>query len=354
MRTAAYPLLSTTELAKLERFLRAHTERFVLALVRIPETAERHQLAGWLADFAEREQRSFLRVALQGLTPLQVWTQLAVPNLPSTVIMLDGLDSGLHESHGEMASLLNRQRERIAELLPGPVLLTLADSAFNRFLADAPDLADWYAASFEFAAGAVRGSTRESTIERIESSTAQFSRGYVELRTLLLEQQRSFIKQPVREASVLDELGDLYIDGGDLPKALAAYRKALEISERLVESDPSNLVRQRDLSVSQEKIGDVLSAQGDLGGALAAYRQSLEVRRRLAESDSSNLGWQRDLSYSFTKMAQVSEMQGNRPEALRWAEQALAIDERLAAFDKTNVMWQKDVKTIRAMVERLR
>ena len=54
--------------------------------------------------------------------------------------MLDGLDAAFHEPDGDMASLLNRQRERIAELLPGPVLLVLGDRAMNRFRGRCPRL----------------------------------------------------------------------------------------------------------------------------------------------------------------------------------------------------------------------
>jgi len=43
------------------------------------------------------------------------------------IAILDGLDAAFHEPDGEMASLLNRLRERIADLLPGPVLLVLGD-----------------------------------------------------------------------------------------------------------------------------------------------------------------------------------------------------------------------------------
>jgi tetratricopeptide (TPR) repeat protein len=123
------------------------------------------------------------------------------------------------------------------------------------------------------------------------------------------------------------KLGDVLSAQGDLGGALAAYREALAIAQRLAAADPSNTEWQRDLSVSHNKLGDVLSAQGDLGGALAAYREALAIRQRLAAADPSNSGWQLDLSVSHIKLGDVLSAQGDLGGALEWwrkAHEALA------------------------------
>jgi len=142
--------LSAPEFARLDRFLSAHESRFALALVRIPQIPLREKLARSVEEFGREHGRPFHRFELAGLKPVEVWGRIAAGLPAGTVVILDGLDAAFHEPDGDLASLLNRQRERIAELLPGPVLLVPGERAMNRFVADAPDLADWYAASFEF------------------------------------------------------------------------------------------------------------------------------------------------------------------------------------------------------------
>ena len=93
-------------------------------------------------------------------------------------------------------------------------------------------------------------------------------------------------------------LGEIHVSRGDLGAAMATFRKASAIAERLAKADPGNAGWQRDLSVSHEKIGDVLRAQGNLPGALESYRASLAIIERLAKADPGNAGWQRDLSVS--------------------------------------------------------
>jgi tetratricopeptide (TPR) repeat protein len=73
---------------------------------------------------------------------------------------------------------------------------------------------------------------------------------------------------------------------GDTEKALQAYQQALNISQALAESDPTNVSAQRDLSVSYNRIGDVQLRLGDTEKALQAYQQALEIRQALAESGS--------------------------------------------------------------------
>ena len=105
---------------------------------------------------------------------------------------------------------------------------------------------------------------------------------------------------------------------GDLEDARQKYADALEVSQRLAESDPGNAGWQRDLSVSLEKLGDLAVAQGDLEDARQKYADALEVSQRLAESDPSNAQWQRDLFVSNFKLADVLEKQGESESMRHW------------------------------------
>jgi tetratricopeptide (TPR) repeat protein len=104
--------------------------------------------------------------------------------------------------------------------------------------------------------------------------------------------------------------GDIQKERGNLGAALATYRDAAMIAERLAKAAPGNAGWQRDLSWSYNKVGDVQVAQGDLAGALTSYRDSLATRERLAKADLGNAGWQRDIAVSYSKIAGVLRQQG--------------------------------------------
>jgi hypothetical protein len=148
----------------------------------------RDELAAHIEQWCAGHQRPFLRLKLAGLKPGQVWERIRSGMSAGTVAILDDLDAAFHEPAGDLASLLNRQRERIAELLPGPVLLVLGEGAMNHLFIDAPDLADWHAATFEFE------SAPPAVAPKLEDSPIpERSAEWIESRIALLQDQLSGI-----------------------------------------------------------------------------------------------------------------------------------------------------------------
>ncbi|KMW60723.1 TPR repeat protein [Candidatus Rhodobacter oscarellae] len=148
----------------------------------------------------------------------------------------------------------------------------------------------------------------------------------------------------------LNKVGDVRLAQGDLPGALEAYTRGLEIAEALAGQDKGNAGWQRDVSVSLDRIGDVRRAQGDLPGALEAYTRGLEIREALAGQDKGNAGWQRDVSVSLNRIGDVRRAQGDLPGALEAYTRGLEIAEALAGQDKGNAGWQRDVSVSLNMV----
>jgi tetratricopeptide (TPR) repeat protein len=138
-------------------------------------------------------------------------------------------------------------------------------------------------------------------------------------------------------------IGDIERQRGDLGAALATYREAKTIADRLAKSDPGNAGWQSDLAVSYDRVGNVQVAQGNLPAALISYQTSLAIRDRLAKSDPGNAGWQRDLSVSYIKVGDVQLAQGDLPAALISNQTSLAIRDRLVKSDPGNTQWQFDL-----------
>lgn len=122
------------------------------------------------------------------------------------------------------------------------------------------------------------------------------------------------------------------------------------ISERLAARDPANTQWQRDLSVSHNNIGDVLTAQGDLPAALAAYRKELEITERLAARDPGNIVWQHDLVVSFHRMGTAAPA----AEALPFLERALSVLERLENEKRALPDQRKISETITTLIDQRR
>ena len=62
---------------------------------------------------------------------------------------------------------------------------------------------------------------------------------------------------------LVDE-GDALVTQGDLPNALASYRKSLAMREKLAAAEPSSAEAQRNLFVSLNKVGNALVGQGEV------------------------------------------------------------------------------------------
>ena len=75
----------------------------------------------------------------------------------------------------------------------------------------------------------------------------------------------------------------------------------------------------------------MLVAQGNLPQALATYRAALAIRERLAQADPGNAGCQRDLIVSNVKLAEIAGQAGESAAARRHYEAALAITLELEA-----------------------
>ncbi|MGO9005979.1 MAG: TIR domain-containing protein [Beijerinckiaceae bacterium] len=145
------------------------------------------------------------------------------------------------------------------------------------------------------------------------------------------------------QAAALDEIAGTLLTLGDTADALAAEEKARDIAKALAESDRSNTLWQRDLSVENDNIGDVLVAQGKLDAALAAYREGNAIIKALAASDKSNTQWQNDLAASDIKIGDVLVAQGQLDAALAAYSESSAIRKALALSDKSNTLWQRNL-----------
>uniref|UniRef100_Q024L1 Tetratricopeptide TPR_2 repeat protein n=1 Tax=Solibacter usitatus (strain Ellin6076) TaxID=234267 RepID=Q024L1_SOLUE len=334
--------LSTAELTRLERFLGAHDSRFALALVRMPQTPQREEFARRLQEFSGEQQRPFHRFDLAGLGTGEVWGKVEQGLPVGTIAILEGLDESFNHPDGQMASFLNRQRERIAELLPGPVLLVLGDRAMDRFFTDAPDLADWYAASFEFSATASAAPAQD------DGSIPENSSEWIESRMSLLRAQLQADVPDRIKARILRELALLYRDSvygvpmdpdrvrtrsasESLGAAEVMAQEAVEIQRSLALKDTS-ADQARELALALNVQGSLLQESGRYAEAEPLAKEALEIRKRvLGEEHPDTIRSQNNLAGLYQRM-------GRYAEAEPLYRNALATRERLRGAEHPDTL----------------
>jgi non-specific serine/threonine protein kinase/serine/threonine-protein kinase len=128
-----------------------------------------------------------------------------------------------------------------------------------------------------------------------------------------------------------------------LPGSTAARKllvtEALAYLDRLASEAGGDASLARELATGYEKMADVLGRPnsanlGDLPGALAAYRKAQAARERLLATDPENRELRRDVSTTSMKLANVLLYTGDPRRGVEEAAKSSAIEEALAAVDK--------------------
>ena len=149
--------------------------------------------------------------------------------------------------------------------------------------------------------------------------------------------------------SPLTLFGDVERALGDRESALGAYRRGLEISERLVAEYGETPEALRDVSVSLDASAMSSVALGDRESALGAYRRGLEISERLVAEYGETPEALRDLMISHIKTWLVSE----KDEAVDRLRRARALTEDIIARGWGVPQNQEDREWIDATLRRL-
>jgi serine/threonine protein kinase len=122
----------------------------------------------------------------------------------------------------------------------------------------------------------------------------------------------------------------------DLPGSTSARRlivaKVTEFLNSLGRDAGDDHELQRELAAAWERVGDVQgqtreSNPGDTAGALASYRKALDIRERL----SANPGVRRELIPNYAKLSDTLWNSGDPHASMNYSRKLLAVSEALAA-----------------------
>jgi len=143
-----------------------------------------------------------------------------------------------------------------------------------------------------------------------------------------------------------DELGQSGTASlSDPVAALAAFRKSLELDERIVQLDPGFSRALRGIAISHLKIGNIESER-DPGAALLDYRDAIKGMNALPEESRKGFPSQRILANLLSKNGLALKEVGRYQEALSYFEQAKAIDRPFLTADPNDTRAENDLLAI--------
>jgi serine/threonine protein kinase/tetratricopeptide (TPR) repeat protein len=128
---------------------------------------------------------------------------------------------------------------------------------------------------------------------------------------------------------------------GDLQNGAATLRKAVAFGERAVAAGRPDAGTEDVLADAYLMLGDALGNAsyqnlGDAKGATELYRKALAIRERLANREPGNQDRQMHLAMAENRLGMVLQSQGDLSGSLPPLQRVLAIDEKALAADPEN------------------
>jgi eukaryotic-like serine/threonine-protein kinase len=143
-----------------------------------------------------------------------------------------------------------------------------------------------------------------------------------------------------------DELGENGSVGqADLSAALAAYRKTIDLDNRVLALDPNVLRARRGIGLTQMKVGNV-ELETDPAQALKDFDISLQRFDSLAPADQKSLITVRMRAITVRKRAMALEELGQHSQAVPLFDQTLQTQRQLAAADPKDLRALNDVDRV--------
>ena len=139
------------------------------------------------------------------------------------------------------------------------------------------------------------------------------------------------------------QLGDLEKTAGNAGAARGWFEKAMEISQRLVDLMPDDVDAKQNLCVSYHRLGDLENSAGNAAPAREWYEKTLEICKQLAENMPDNVKVQLNLSVLYNNLGDLEKAAGNTAAARGLFEKTLEIDQRLAELIPDNVQSQRNL-----------
>jgi non-specific serine/threonine protein kinase/serine/threonine-protein kinase len=137
-------------------------------------------------------------------------------------------------------------------------------------------------------------------------------------------------------------LADVQVARGALDEALASYRRAQELYEAMVASEPTNVIWRTDLGALYQRLGELLVTRGAPEQAVELLRKLERINAEDAAADPENAHAARNLSGAWGSLGNALVAAKQEAEGVASLRKSLAILEKLSAQDPGNEQTQLD------------
>ncbi len=138
-------------------------------------------------------------------------------------------------------------------------------------------------------------------------ATGNFNVGYWD--TLLADAKKTSYKK--YQAGILNNLGYIYDDLGEILAAIECYKKGLKIQEELG--------HKQGISTTLNNLGQVYKKQGDISRALEYFHRSLKLQEEVGDKGAR--------AVSLNNIGRIYSMQGDISKAMDCFEKSLKLNE---------------------------
>jgi non-specific serine/threonine protein kinase/serine/threonine-protein kinase len=149
-------------------------------------------------------------------------------------------------------------------------------------------------------------------------------------------------------ATAYEKIGDIQgnpysANLGDIDGALASYRKALAIREKLKNAD-ATVDTKMEMGRSYRALGDILEQKGDVIGTMDNYRRSRSIFEGLAVENPTDVSVQDELARAYETLGDgLNRVANSTAERLGAYQTSLAIRQNLLGREATNPKLRRSV-----------
>jgi len=193
---------------------------------------------------------------------------------------------------------------------------------------------------------------RLSRIDRDLGSTSKAIAHADRARALFAELTDGYPENPEYRrylAASFNDLGGLSLDLGRLEEADALYRAALELRRRLADEHPEVASYQRDLAASYNDLGMRYSGRlygaGNTAEAEAAYHRALDIYQRLVDENPEVTAIDQHLAATLMNLATLYSGVGRMEDSEAMFKRAIELEDRLASEYPEVIEYQSAVAT---------
>jgi len=120
----------------------------------------------------------------------------------------------------------------------------------------------------------------------------------------------------------------------------------LKVDRELVDADPLDAFRARDLSIDYTNLGDALLKANDINGALQNYDRALSIDRRLMASDPSDASSRYYMVSDIYRLGDALLKAAKLTDAVAQYKLAASLAEKNAQSDPENAMLRSELARV--------